>query len=294
MIVNKVVLLISPARAREEELISQSAALVFAWLHCRPPWELAAEWTSLDSVEWGGGVPWVSDPLRHTSSLPAPRGRNTQPPLTTGLSRRSLKKASPHTTRRRQAADWLSSMCRRWCTLMVNTWSPWRCLSEFWHVYGAGWHTPNEKSPHPNNFKSPPDWNSQIFECCENGIWRRSHWKKKSRFDRQLTSCVKHLKFYIKRWRPAWKQVRQCSVFFLIFFYLTFTFTKHRKRCEDWTVSERFPSETLWMETEQTVLNNIRLPLLTRRPETHCFPKAGDKQSRLAALVSTATVNPES
>lgn len=104
MIVNKVVVLISPARAREEELISQSASLVFAWLNCRPPRELAAEWTSLDSVGWGGGVPWVSDPLRHPSSLPAPRGRNTQPPLTTGLSRCSLKKASTHTTRRRQAA----------------------------------------------------------------------------------------------------------------------------------------------------------------------------------------------
>lgn len=55
MIVNKVVLLISPARAREEELISQSAALVFAWLHCWPPRELAAEWTSLNSAGEGGG-----------------------------------------------------------------------------------------------------------------------------------------------------------------------------------------------------------------------------------------------
>lgn len=76
MIVNKVVLLISPARAREEELISQSAALVFAWLHCRPPRELAAEWTSLNSVGGGGpvGVRSAASPLFSPS---APRQKHS-------------------------------------------------------------------------------------------------------------------------------------------------------------------------------------------------------------------------
>lgn len=97
MIVNMVVLQISTTWAGDEELISEISGCCLCLAAHGPRW-LTAERIPLDYMIQP--VPWVSDPVRHPFSpfsLPVPRGRIAQPKLTTGLSRCSLKQASPHT-----------------------------------------------------------------------------------------------------------------------------------------------------------------------------------------------------